>query len=55
MAHIWVIEIKICKEWEPCNDCCRLSRSEARELMVHNWKNTFPDEKFRVKKYVRVE
>ena len=55
MAHVWVIEMKVGKEWEPCNAEGRLTRHEARVIRDFTWKERFVDEKFRVRKYRRAE
>ena len=55
MAHVWVIEMKAGKLWEPCNAEGRLTRHEARVIKNAIWKKTCPDDKFRARKYVRAE
>jgi len=58
MTHVWVIEIKIGKNWEPCISV-GLSRAQMIEtcarLKILSWKARNPSDKFRVRKYMRAE
>lgn len=53
-THVWVVEMfsKTDKVWLPCAQAA-LARSDARRVMNFEWRHNYPDEKFRVVKYVR--
>lgn len=53
-SHIWVIEYydPRTSAFDPVADA-HPSRSDARRQLKFDWKFNYPDEKFRVVKYVR--
>ncbi|MGZ3235744.1 MAG: hypothetical protein ACXU8A_00040 [Burkholderiaceae bacterium] len=51
MMHIWIVEMKCGKNWEPCASA-HLTRKDAKREMGFYWRFNNPVDKFRVKKYV---
>ena len=50
--HVWVVEMLCGKKWEPCYPAYRTAKI-ARRLYLTMWKEGNPNEKFRIRKYVR--
>ncbi|MFA5027011.1 MAG: hypothetical protein WC713_03990 [Candidatus Methylomirabilota bacterium] len=49
--HIWIVEMKCGKKWEPCA-CANLKRKDAEREKIFYWEHNNPTDEFRVKKYV---
>jgi len=49
--HIWVVEMKCGKKWEPCAGA-NLTRKDAEREKAFYWEHNSPTDKFRVKKYI---
>jgi len=53
--HVWIVEgfvdYGIYETWEPCASV-GLSREDARREMKNEWKENYPGDKFRVRKYI---
>ena len=52
--RVWVIEILIDDEWLTTADAY-FTRKDARSDKLHYWEFNNPDDKFRIKKYIREE
>lgn len=52
MNHIWVIEMWTGKRWDPTVGVALRRKDAAKECQV--WKERVPDDRFRVKKYMRM-
>lgn len=51
MNVVWVIEIKDGKLWLPCAGA-QLARKDAIRERDYDWRFNYPNDKFRVRKYV---
>jgi len=51
--HIWVVEMKIGKQWKPTSSAF-LTRIEAR-IKKWAWQENNPDDYFRVAKYIQCQ
>jgi hypothetical protein len=52
MSKIWVIEMLIDGRWETTVGAY-LTREWARDKKEHDWEYDYPNDKFRIKKYIR--
>lgn len=54
MAHIWVIEILQDGKWISTTGVA-MTRREAQQVEIPWWREGNPDDKYRVRKYLREE
>lgn len=50
---VWVIEVFLDDEWQPCAEAA-INRQDGR-VKLGGWKTQNPDDKFRIAQYVREE
>ena len=50
-SHVWIVEMEQRGKWQPCGSMDFTKREALGN--VSYWKEGNPDEKFRVRKYVR--
>ena len=49
--HVWIVEMKQGKKWEPCADA-QLTKKDAEREKKYYWQHNNPDDEFRVRTYV---
>jgi hypothetical protein len=49
--HVWVVEVLQGDYWEPCSGCT--TTKDWGKIILWRWKQALPDDKLRLKKYVR--